>query len=137
MNLQPIDGTASKQEEIDLLHKVAKLFGNGTYIHDFLSESTLGWVETQLKNDFPPELYEAMIHEHNEHSKTLGKLLVEQRERKEELRKWTDLEQELHTAAITLEKHLRAVEEEQVIDVQTYRNALEETASRNDGLVAL
>lgn len=57
MNIQPITSQASKAEEIAILNKVAQVFQPGTYIHDLFTERFLSWVETQLKNDFPPDVF--------------------------------------------------------------------------------
>lgn len=63
MNIQPLTKDASKQEEIDLLHKVAKLFPAGTYLASLFSEGMLAWVEECIKSDFSAELYESMLQE--------------------------------------------------------------------------
>lgn len=133
MNLQPINGTASKQEEIDLLNKVAKLFGKGTYMADFLNEATLGWVESQLKDDFPPELYEALQSECNEHGKTLSKLLKVQQELEQEIR--------LHGATASgyagqvdrLAEEVKRLKEDRISYIDSMSSSIDEVrAERND-----
>lgn len=132
MNLTPITGTASKQEEIDLLNKVAKLFGSGTYVHDFLSEIALGWVEQKIRDDFPPELYEALIHEQGEHSKTLSKLLKCQSEL-ETTRSSLDTISEGYNRLV---EEIEALKREHKEDIKSYRDAHEDISSKCDGLVA-
>ena len=132
MNLQPIDSSASKQEEIDLLNKVAKLFGKGTYMADFFSEKLLGWVEEQLKNDFPPELYEAAAHEKDEHSKTLASSLKKDK-RIAELEAMVESQKD-SIATIRDSNYLNVSGLE--ADIDSYRTKWEQESYRADGLVA-
>lgn len=138
MNLQPIDSTASKQEEIDLLNKVAKLFGNGTYVHDFLSEITLGWVEQKIKNDFPPELFEAYIHEKDECNAVMGKLLKAEAEltRSEKFREEATATYNRREQEMTME--ISRLKEERIRYIDSMSASIDEVrAERNDAQAKL
>lgn len=62
--MNTVTSQASKAEEMDALIKgirrLANRFENGTYIHDLFSEHFLSWVEGQLRNDFPPDIMDAL-----------------------------------------------------------------------------
>lgn len=60
MNLNPVRSNASKSEELETLKKAAKLFEPGTYLHDLFTERFFDWIESSMKNDFPPDIYEVI-----------------------------------------------------------------------------
>jgi len=49
----------AKAEEIVVLEKLQKIYsGTDTYLKDFFTDKLVGWVSQQIKNDFPPDLYD-------------------------------------------------------------------------------
>lgn len=62
MNIQPLQVHASRAEELDALRKVARLFPEGTYMHDLFSNDLIEWVNQQMKVDFPPDVFGALNH---------------------------------------------------------------------------
>lgn len=51
----------SKQEEIDLLHKVAGCFSSEeTYLSQLLTPEAVAWIETKMHDDFAPNLLDAV-----------------------------------------------------------------------------
>lgn len=50
--------SATKAEEISWFESVAQSVEPGTYLADFFTKGTVNWVVSQIRNDFPPELYE-------------------------------------------------------------------------------
>jgi hypothetical protein len=57
MNIKPVPTSASKAEEMTALRKVATVFEPGTYMADLFSPDLINWVEIQLSNDFPPDIF--------------------------------------------------------------------------------
>lgn len=60
MNLNPVTSSASKAEELAALKKAAQLFQPGTYLHDLFTERFFDWIENQMRNDFPPDVYDVI-----------------------------------------------------------------------------
>lgn len=57
MNIKPVPSSASKADEMAALRKVATIFEPGTYLADLFSPALIEWVQTQLDNDFPPDIF--------------------------------------------------------------------------------
>jgi hypothetical protein len=47
---------SSKQEEIDFLIDCKQQVGTGSYLNDLFSPKLMTWVETQIRNDFSPDI---------------------------------------------------------------------------------
>lgn len=50
--------SASKADEIKWIETVAGLVQTGTYLESFFQKDLVTWVCEQIKNDFPPEIWE-------------------------------------------------------------------------------
>jgi hypothetical protein len=136
MNIQPITSIASKAEELALLQKCASLFSEGTYVHELLSKETIEWIEDQMRNDFPCNLYEHWQSELQAHSTTLASLLKKEQFFKDEYEKMKQAYDNKVTYCQRLETDLTQRNINHEIDIQTCRNAFEEISFKNEGLVA-
>ena len=59
MRIDIKDHDLSKAEEIAIIEKLHEFFkGSDTYLKSLFSDDFLGWVSQQIKNDFPPDLYD-------------------------------------------------------------------------------
>lgn len=56
MTQKQYDSQSSKQEELDGLTRLARVFKSGSYLYDFFTPDLLNWVAEQIKNDFVPDL---------------------------------------------------------------------------------
>jgi hypothetical protein len=111
MNIKPVPTTASKAEELDTLRKISEVFAAGTYLHDFFTLRLFSWIETQLKNDFAPDVFmlvdgardaemkanaeahraeSALAAAQQDHRRQIEILETALRERSKEIERWTN-----------------------------------------------
>ncbi len=56
--IRQLHSEASKQDEINHLHKLAETVDHDTYLFSLFSDSFMTWAEEQIKNDFTVNLFE-------------------------------------------------------------------------------
>ena len=56
--MKQITKDSSKSDEIECIESVAKAIPEGTYLKDLFSREFISWVSEQIRNDFPPTLWE-------------------------------------------------------------------------------
>lgn len=75
----PVNGNTSKADEIALLYGFANLCQQGSYLNGLFSREFVTWVEENIKNDFPPDMFDHLKGAREEVSKYITALAATER----------------------------------------------------------
>lgn len=135
--IDQLTSKATKAEEIAHLQAIAGTIGSGTYLNSLFSGPFMTWAAEQIKNDFPPDLFEYYKHEEAEAlSARNGKAQAEREAKalRDKLSLATKAYDQAGATAASTIQNLQAIKhdyEGQIAELQTRLETAREAAAAN------